>query len=125
MNRTLIHGAQAPENFDRKTTPQGQVYFVNRVTGHTTWHDPHMPRDTSFLTEQELGSLPDGWEIRHTATGRVYYVDHNTRTTQFTGEGTQVSYSCPASIAKFCTHLVKTLVEKALHPYVGLDRVYF
>ncbi|XP_065065475.1 E3 ubiquitin-protein ligase SMURF2-like [Rhopilema esculentum] len=84
MNRTLIHGAQAPENFDRKTTPQGQVYFVNRITGHTTWHDPHMPRDTSFLTEQELGSLPDGWEIRHTATGRVYYVDHNTRTTQFT-----------------------------------------
>ena len=87
MNRTLIHGAhQAPENFDRKTTPQGQVYFINRITGHTTWHDPHMPRDTSFLTEQELGSMPDGWEIRHTASGRVYYVDHNTRTTQFTGK---------------------------------------
>ena len=86
MNRTLIHGThQAPENFDRKTTPQGQVYFVNRITGHTTWHDPNMPRDTSFLTEQELGALPDGWEVRHTATRRLYYVDHNTRTTQFTG----------------------------------------
>jgi len=85
MNRTLIHGThQAPENFDRKTTPQGQVYFVNRITGHTTWHDPNMPRDTSFLTEQELGALPDGWEVRYTATRRLYYVDHNTRTTQFT-----------------------------------------
>ncbi len=86
LNRTLIHGAQAPENFDRKTTPQGQVYFVNRITGQTTWHDPQLPRDTSFLTEQELGALPDGWELRNTASGRVYYVDHHSRTTQFTGE---------------------------------------
>ena len=85
MNRTLIHGAQAPENFDRRTTPQGQVYFVNRITGHTTWHDPTMPRDTSFLTDEELGALPNGWEVRHTPSGRVYHVDHNTRTTQFTG----------------------------------------
>jgi len=28
--------------------------------------------------------LPTGWEIRYTATGRVYYVDHTNRTTQFT-----------------------------------------
>ncbi|KAF3846896.1 hypothetical protein F7725_003974 [Dissostichus mawsoni] len=32
----------------------------------------------------ELGPLPPGWEIRNTATGRVYFVDHNNRTTQFT-----------------------------------------
>lgn len=103
MNRTLIHGAhQAPENFDRKTTPQGQVYFVNRITGHTTWHDPNMPRDTSFLTEQELGPLPDGWETRHTAAGRVYYVDHNTRTTQFSGMNLLLFFiSCKVPICLF------------------------
>lgn len=33
---------------------------------------------------EELGPLPPGWEIRNTATGRVYFVDHNNRTTQFT-----------------------------------------
>lgn len=31
-----------------------------------------------------LGPLPSGWEQRKTASGRVYYVDHNNRTTQFT-----------------------------------------
>lgn len=33
----------------------------------------------------ELGTLPDGWEIRYTAHGRRYFVDHLNRTTQFTG----------------------------------------
>lgn len=28
--------------------------------------------------------MPTGWEQRKTASGRVYYVDHNNRTTQFT-----------------------------------------
>ena len=37
------------------------------------------------MPDEELGELPEGWEIRETATGRRYYVDHNNRTTQFTG----------------------------------------
>ena len=36
------------------------------------------------VNPEDLGPLPAGWEIRHTANGRVYYVDHNNRTTQFT-----------------------------------------
>lgn len=43
-----------------------------------------MPRDLSNVNCEELGPLPPGWEIRNTATGRVYFVDHNNRTTQFT-----------------------------------------
>lgn len=31
--------------------------------------------------------LPAGWETRKTQKGRVYYVDHNTRTTQFDPPG--------------------------------------
>ena len=38
----------------------------------------------STLRGEDLGPLPAGWEVRHTANGRVYYVDHNNRTTQFT-----------------------------------------
>lgn len=30
-----------------------------------------------------LGPLPSGWEMRLTSTGRVYFVDHNTRTTSW------------------------------------------
>ncbi|KAG8903064.1 hypothetical protein FRC01_009341, partial [Tulasnella sp. 417] len=32
-------------------------------------------------TTAGVGSLPPGWEERHTPEGRPYYVDHNTRTT--------------------------------------------
>jgi len=39
---------------------------------------------TNICSDEVLGPLPAGWEVRHTATGRLYYVDHNNRTTQFT-----------------------------------------
>jgi hypothetical protein len=29
------------------------------------------------------GSLPSGWETRKTTTGRIYYVNHNTKTTSW------------------------------------------
>ncbi|XP_068920051.1 E3 ubiquitin-protein ligase SMURF2 isoform X2 [Petaurus breviceps papuanus] len=45
---------------------------------------PRIERDLSNINCEELGPLPPGWEIRNTATGRVYFVDHNNRTTQFT-----------------------------------------
>lgn len=68
---------------EQRTTPQGQVYFIHRATGMSTWHDPRF-RDMSIDSE-ELGNLGEGWEIRYTAHGRQYFVDHINRTTQFTG----------------------------------------
>ena len=38
----------------------------------------------SNVCAEDMGPLPPGWEIRHTATNRTYFVDHNNRTTQFT-----------------------------------------
>ena len=90
-----------PPGFEMRTTQQGQVYFYHIPTGKSTWHDPRIPRE---LTAQvagamngdtqgdqlaavlgfDLGPLPPGWEKRQSPTGRVYYVDHNKRTTQFT-----------------------------------------
>ncbi|KAJ3498944.1 hypothetical protein NLJ89_g10157 [Agrocybe chaxingu] len=35
------------------------------------------------VTNPNLGPLPSGWEMRLTSTGRVYFVDHNTRTTSW------------------------------------------
>ena len=67
---------------EQRTTPQGQVYFIHRGTGVSTWHDPRF-RNLD-VDPSELGSLPDGWEIRFTSHGRRYFVDHVNRTTQFT-----------------------------------------
>uniref|UniRef100_A0A8B9D4S3 HECT-type E3 ubiquitin transferase n=1 Tax=Anser cygnoides TaxID=8845 RepID=A0A8B9D4S3_ANSCY len=95
MSRTHLHTPpDLPEGYEQRTTQQGQVYFLHTQTGVSTWHDPRVPRyfsfyicfhrDLSNINCEELGPLPPGWEIRNTATGRVYFVDHNNRTTQFT-----------------------------------------
>ncbi|XP_040607263.1 E3 ubiquitin-protein ligase SMURF1 isoform X3 [Mesocricetus auratus] len=107
------HGHQSPElpeGYEQRTTVQGQVYFLHTQTGVSTWHDPRIPSplgtipggDEAFLYEfllqghtseprdlnsvncDELGPLPPGWEVRSTVSGRIYFVDHNNRTTQFT-----------------------------------------
>lgn len=71
---------------EMRTTQQGQVYFYHIPTGVSTWHDPRIPRDfdSQNLALESLGPLPPGWEQRKTTSGRVYFVDHNNRTTQFT-----------------------------------------
>ena len=85
LNRNLIHKVSS-ENFDKKTTAQGQVYFVNRVTGQTTWNDPSLPVNATVACSTNLEPLPAGWEIRTTQNGKSYFVDHNSRTTQFAGK---------------------------------------
>lgn len=66
---------------EQRVTTQGQVYYVHRATGSSTWYDP---RHRNVQVDPEaLGQLPQGWEIRHTPQGRPYFVDHATRTTQF------------------------------------------
>ena len=39
--------------------------------------------------EDTLGALPDGWEKRVEPNGRVYYVNHKNRTTQWEDPRTQ------------------------------------
>jgi E3 ubiquitin-protein ligase NEDD4 len=65
---------------------------VDHNTRTTTWVDPRRQssiramgptRQITSLRPQtipQLGPLPSGWEMRLTATGRVYFVDHNTKT---------------------------------------------
>uniref|UniRef100_A0A672LVQ7 WW domain-containing protein n=1 Tax=Sinocyclocheilus grahami TaxID=75366 RepID=A0A672LVQ7_SINGR len=47
----------------------------------------------NVIEKMRLGPLPPGWEIRNTATGRVYFVDHNNRTTQFTDPRLSVPFN--------------------------------
>ena len=62
-------------------TPRGQVYYHNRLTGAQSFHDPRFPRNMPI--SEDLGPLPAGWELRMAPNGRPYFVDHNTKTTQF------------------------------------------
>ncbi|CAG9786085.1 unnamed protein product [Diatraea saccharalis] len=80
---TSIAATDLPPGYEMRTTAQGQVYFYNRVTGASTWHDPRVPQHLRH-SAAAAGPLPPGWEMRHAPSGRPYYVDHNNRTTQFT-----------------------------------------
>ena len=66
----------------------------------STWHDPRF-RDVA-VDPNELGPLPDGWEVRYTAHGRKYFVDHLRRTTQFTGAGSVSFTSCQCAEVYTC-----------------------
>lgn len=85
---------ELPPGWEQRWTPEGRSYFVDHNTRTTTWVDPRRQQfirmyggqnnPQGSLTQQpvsQLGPLPSGWEMRLTNTARVYFVDHNTKTT--------------------------------------------
>ncbi|KAK2029362.1 HECT-domain-containing protein [Colletotrichum zoysiae] len=100
-NSTMMHtGAtspgtgELPPGWEQRWTPEGRPYFVDHNTRTTTWVDPRRQQyirmyggqnnQNGTIQQQpvsQLGPLPSGWEMRLTNTARVYFVDHNTKTT--------------------------------------------
>ncbi|KAK4058732.1 hypothetical protein OIO90_000176 [Microbotryomycetes sp. JL221] len=92
-NSTTLGSGPLPAGWEQRFTPEGRPYFVDHNTRTTTWVDPRrqqllrvMGPNGNNLTVQpqsvsQLGPLPSGWEMRLTSTARVYFVDHNTKTT--------------------------------------------
>lgn len=87
---------ELPAGWEQRHTPEGRPYFVDHNTRTTTWVDPRRQQyirmygqntqngnNTTIQTQpvSQLGALPSGWEMRLTNTARVYFVDHNTKTT--------------------------------------------
>ena len=78
-----------PLGWEERRTAEGRPYFVDHHTRTTTWTDPRRATQqppsavVRPATNPNLGPLPSGWEMRLTSTGRVYFVDHNTRTTSW------------------------------------------
>ncbi|PLW30636.1 hypothetical protein PCASD_17778 [Puccinia coronata f. sp. avenae] len=80
-----------PAGWEQRFTPEGRPYFVDHNTRTTTWVDPRRqqllrvmgPNGNNVKPQavSQLGPLPSGWEMRLTSTARVYFVDHNTKTT--------------------------------------------
>ena len=82
-----------PIGWEERCTLEGRPYYVDHNTHATTWVDPRRQtivrvmgpngQSTSLQpqTISELRPLPSMWEMRLTSTARVYFVDHNTKTT--------------------------------------------
>ncbi|KAL9903400.1 E3 ubiquitin-protein ligase Nedd4 isoform 2-T3 [Glossina fuscipes fuscipes] len=77
-----------PPRWSMQVAPNGRTFFIDHTARRTTWIDPRngraspMPNQTRRV-EDDLGPLPEGWEERVHTDGRVFYIDHNTRTTQW------------------------------------------
>ncbi|XP_070136640.1 E3 ubiquitin-protein ligase Nedd-4 isoform X2 [Drosophila bipectinata] len=77
-----------PPRWSMQVAPNGRTFFIDHAARRTTWIDPRngraspMPNQTRRV-EDDLGPLPEGWEERVHTDGRVFYIDHNTRTTQW------------------------------------------
>lgn len=92
---TTAGTGELPPGWEQRTTPEGRPYFVDHNTRTTTWVDPRRQQyirmygqnangaNTTIQQQpvSQLGPLPSGWEMRLTNTARVYFVDHNTKTT--------------------------------------------
>ena len=84
-----------PPGWERRTDPLGRAYYVDKTNNVTSTRPPtnqatnngtqngetNTTRDNDTNTAAGAGPLPAGWEERYTPEGRVYYVDHNIRTT--------------------------------------------
>jgi E3 ubiquitin-protein ligase NEDD4 len=92
-NNTTAGSGSLPAGWEERYTPEGRPYYVDHNTRTTTWVDPRRQTVVRVMgpsgegpalkpqTISQLGPLPSGWEMRLTSTARVYFVDHNTKTT--------------------------------------------
>uniref|UniRef100_A0A3Q3RWA1 E3 ubiquitin-protein ligase n=1 Tax=Mastacembelus armatus TaxID=205130 RepID=A0A3Q3RWA1_9TELE len=106
-----------PTGWERRVDQMGRVYFVDHMTRTTTWQRPTMETVRNYEQWQHqrnqlqgamqqfnqrfifgatqnkefdpLGPLPHGWEKRTDTNGRVYFVHHPTRSTQWEDPRTQ------------------------------------
>lgn len=89
-----IVGDDLPPGWSVQKAPNGRLFFINHHERTTSWVDPRtgraspMPNQLAVQPanrkpEDDLGPLPEGWEERLHTDGRIFFIDHNTRTTQW------------------------------------------
>lgn len=81
-----------PGGWQIQIAPNGRKFFIDHNSKTTTWIDPRTHKPTPLPEKKgykprnqcdELGPLPPGWEERIHTDGRVFFIDHNTRSTQW------------------------------------------
>ncbi|CAO2634374.1 E3 ubiquitin-protein ligase NEDD4, partial [Lemmus lemmus] len=84
-----------PKGWEVRHAPNGRPFFIDHNTKTTTWDDPrskipaHLKAKTPVDSSNDLGPLPPGWEERTHTDGRVFYINHNTKKTQWEDPRTQ------------------------------------
>jgi E3 ubiquitin-protein ligase NEDD4 len=120
-----------PAGWEERRTPEGRLYYVDHNTRSTHWVDPQHqttirvmgPNGQSSLQRQtisQLGPLPSGWEVRVNSTRRVYFVDHNTKTTTWDDPRLpSLNESGPQHIRDFSQKLIYFRSQPAMRPQPG------
>lgn len=84
-----------PSGWSMQVAPNGRVFFIDHTHKTTTWVDPrtgqpsrvpkrnNIPNRPKNTYVDDLGPLPDGWEERVHSDGRIFFIDHNKKTTQW------------------------------------------
>ncbi|XP_077479309.1 E3 ubiquitin-protein ligase NEDD4-like isoform X8 [Stigmatopora argus] len=82
-----------PPGWEMRIAPNGRPFFIDHNSRATTWEDPRLKypvhmRNKNSMEPGELGPLPHlpeepGWEERIHTDGRTFYIDHNTKNTQW------------------------------------------
>ncbi|XP_054612589.1 E3 ubiquitin-protein ligase NEDD4-like isoform X8 [Dunckerocampus dactyliophorus] len=82
-----------PPGWEMRIAPNGRPFFIDHNSRTTTWEDPRLKypvhmRSKNSMEPGDLGPLPNlpeepGWEERVHTDGRTFYIDHNTKNTQW------------------------------------------
>uniref|UniRef100_A0A6P7FPL4 E3 ubiquitin-protein ligase n=1 Tax=Diabrotica virgifera virgifera TaxID=50390 RepID=A0A6P7FPL4_DIAVI len=83
-----------PAGWSIQRAPNGRLFFIDHNERTTSWVDPRTGRASPMPNQpaapvitkrpdDDLGPLPEGWEERVHSDGRIFFIDHNTRTTQW------------------------------------------
>nr|XP_017523357.2 E3 ubiquitin-protein ligase NEDD4 isoform X1 [Manis javanica] len=78
-----------PKGWEVRHAPNGRPFFIDHNTKTTTWEDPrlkipaHLRGKMSLDSSNDLGPLPPGWEERTHTDGRIFYINHNIKRTQW------------------------------------------
>ncbi|XP_074037412.1 E3 ubiquitin-protein ligase Nedd4 isoform X4 [Leptinotarsa decemlineata] len=83
-----------PLGWSVQRAPNGRLFFIDHNEKTTSWVDPRTGRASPMPNQattpvinkrpdDDLGPLPEGWEERVHSDGRIFFIDHNTRTTQW------------------------------------------
>ncbi|XP_049629545.1 E3 ubiquitin-protein ligase NEDD4 isoform X3 [Suncus etruscus] len=78
-----------PRGWEVQHAANGRPFFIDHNTKTTTWEDPRLkiPAQlrgrTPLDSSEDLGPLPPGWEERTHTDGRIFYINHNIKRTQW------------------------------------------
>lgn len=83
-----------PPGWEEKKDDRGRSYYVDHNSKTTTWSKPTLKDDPRSKipahlrgklsdASNDLGPLPPGWEERTHTDGRVFFINHNIKKTQW------------------------------------------